>query len=102
MELLLAVVAVAAIVAGTAWTLKGLGMIRDFSGDADTKRRLLDLEVACHELRDYINARTPDMPPGGRSRFQGPPSIPGKDREIDGHADEVFSGPVGMGPGELP
>lgn len=97
MELILAVLAVAVIVAGTVWTMRGLKLIRNVESDADIKHRLLELEVACHDLKRYIDQRTPQAPPDIGSR---PPHIPGKDREIDGFGSEVVAGPM-MGPGEL-
>lgn len=100
MELIIAVLAVAAIVGGVVWTIHGLGLLRDFKGDADTKRRLLDLEVACHELKAYVDSRTPNLPPGGLDKGVQPPHIPGRDREIDGFGSEVGAGSM-MGPGEL-
>lgn len=100
MELLLGVLVAGALIAGTVWTLKGLGMIRDFKSEADLRRRMLDAEVALHDLKGYIDQRTPNIPPGGPEKGARPPHIPGKDQEIDGFGSEVGSGAM-MGPGEL-
>lgn len=88
MELLLAVLVVSAIVFGTAWTLKGLGLLTYNSKLAE---RVTDAEVALHELRDFIVERTPNAPEtGSKHEAWKPRRVEGMDPEIDGAAPEAL------------
>ena len=59
---------------------------------ADFNRRLLDLETACHDLKLYVDQRTPNIAPGDHRGAWRPPVIQGKDQELDGVAPELMSG----------